>query len=307
MQELIRFATLNGIKRQDLYRLDPEAWNHNFTAFITSIPRDNTSDYAEVLNQIENSFDAAILDYLFNIPKLAFIIRYDLFRNIPLEHPLKKHPRIIQLDNTIMSTSPWNSLVRNKFRDLIIKVAKINPETIVSLGPDISAKSIINLAKSKNKRIREAEIFILNDDPRYIIEYAAQVIEGRWNRGEKAILKKRKNRDFIVEYYEAVRKFVSGMHFRWREAEEILIKNKRLWPIAIEYSDKAMLGDWPAFKKAILATDSAYAAMIAVDYAIMEYEQDPGGRPQRWEKAEPLIKKYPEAAKEYKKFLRRRD
>lgn len=271
MQELIRFAGLNGIKRQDIYRLDPEA---QFSAFITSIPRVNINDYAEVLNQIENSFDAAILDYLFNIPTLALRMRYDLFRNIPIEHPIKKHPRIIQLDNIIMS-----------------------------LNPNI----IINFAKSKNKRIREAEPFILNSHPRYIIQYAVQVIEGRWDRGEKAILKKRENRDFILEYYEAVREFVSGHHFRWREAEEILIKNKRLWPIAIEYSDKAMFGDWPAFKKAILATDSAYAAMTAVDYAIMDYERDPGGRPHRWEKAEPLIKKYPEAAKEYKKFLRWRN
>ena len=114
-------------------------------------------------------------------------------------------------------------------------------------------------------------------DPKLALQYAKEVIRGRWPEGEDAIATD------PVSASQYAREVIKG---RWPEAEAVIAKDPKS---AVWYAREVIKGRWPK-AEATIAKDPWTAAQYA-EYVIKG----------RWPEAEAVIAQYPMAWEHYKK------
>jgi len=125
----------------------------------------------------------------------------------------------------------------------------------------------VNYAKNVIKgRWKAAELIIMKD-PYYAFQYAAEVIKGRWEEAEPYIMKLSN---------PAYRYAVEILGHRWKEAEPIIMKHPFS---AYNYARNVIKGRWEEAEP-YLMKDTKFAYYYACN--ILK---------KRWEEAEPYIKK----------------
>jgi hypothetical protein len=115
---------------------------------------------------------------------------------------------------------------------------------------------------------------IADKEPYRRVEYALDIIHGRWPEAEPAIMQ---NPNEAVVYSTRI---IRG---RWPEAEPAIMKDPN---VAVVYSNRIIRGRWPEAEPAIMKDPNA----------AMEYSRLIRGR---WPEAEPAIMKDPTAAMNY--------
>ena len=98
-------------------------------------------------------------------------------------------------------------------------------------------------ARAMGRRWEPGEKKILaGKDPRTCLDYAEEVIKGRWPEAEKVLLK---DADSCFEYAKEV---IKG---RWPEAEKVLLKDKDKSP-CLAYAVYVVHGRWEEYERAII-------------------------------------------------------
>jgi hypothetical protein len=168
-----------------------------------------------------------------------------------------------EIDSEILRTWRSNHPVLSKL------FAKKEPDMIKN--PNVA----INYAREVIKgRWPEAEEYIMQD-PRMILKYAQDVIKGRWPEAESEIIK---DPFWSVKY---ARDVIKG---RWPEAEPTIVKHPYQ---SQQYARDVLGGDWPEAKEYIMKDPEE-----AFRYAKDTIEG-------RWPEAEPYILKNPSYAVSY--------
>jgi hypothetical protein len=115
------------------------------------------------------------------------------------------------------------------------------------------------------------------------LQYALEVVEGRWPEGEEAIGKDAQSAlDYAIMLKE------TGIMDRWPEGEEVISK---VSDIALQYALEVVEGRWPEGEEAI-----GKDAQSALDYAIMLKEN---GIMDRWPAGEEAISKNGDTGYQY--------
>ena len=170
-------------------------------------------------------------------------------------------------------------------------------KNIILSTPDSAIQYAVDVIRG---RWPEAESSIMNN-PYAAVKYAVYVIKGRWPEAESNIIK---------DPYAAVEYAIKILKRRWPEAESSFMEMpysamsyvrdilKRRWPeaesnimknpyVAVEYARDVIKGRWPEAESSIMENP----------LAAMEYARDVIKR--RWPEAESIIMKDPYAAAMY--------
>ena len=148
-------------------------------------------------------------------------------------------------------------------------------EPIIIKNPDILVEYARDVIQG---RWKEAEPYIIKD-PSSAYRYAREVIKGRWKEAEPYTIK-----DPFSAYWYA-RDVIKG---RWKEAEPIIIKDPKA---AANYAEAVVKGRWKEAEPFIMK--DPFSAYIYAKKILKH----------RWKEAEPYIMKDPTYAQEYKTWV----
>ena len=144
-------------------------------------------------------------------------------------------------------------------------------KNIILSTPDSAIQYAVDVIKG---RWPEAESIIMKN-PYVAVSYAVYVIKGRWPEAESNIMK---------DPQAAVGYAVYVIKGRWPEAESNIMRDPYA---AVEYAIKILKGRWP----------EAESSIMEMPYSAMNYVRDILKR--RWPEAESIIMKDPYVAVEY--------